>query len=89
MKIPKLDGEIMIKKIGKVKEVFIPEDETMDADKIGFKVMLDTEMIEIIEKQDERNSNIFKDDLVIITETNISNKNFKDIELYAGDLYDE
>ena len=79
----------MIKKIGKVKEVFIPEDETMNADKIGFKVMLDTEMIEIIEKQDERNSNIFKDDLVIITETNISNKIFKDIELYDGDLYDE
>ena len=51
--------------------------------------MLDTEMIEIIEKQDERNSNIFKDDLVIITETNISNKIFKDIELYDGDLYDE
>lgn len=79
----------MIKKIGKVKEVFIPEDETMDSDKIGFKVMLDTEMIEIIEKQDERNSNIFKDDLVIITETNISNKIFKDIELYDGDLYAE
>lgn len=79
----------MIKKIGKVKEVFIPEDETIDSDKIGFKVMLDTEMIEIIEKQDERNSNIFKDDLVIITETNISNKIFKDIELYDGDLYDE
>lgn len=79
----------MIKKIGKVKEVFLPEDETIDSDKIGFKVMLDTEMIEIIEKQDERNSNIFKDDLVIITETNISNKIFKDIELYDGDLYDE
>ena len=79
----------MIKKIGKVKEVFIPEDETIDSDKIGFKVMLDTEMIELIEKQNERNSNIFKDDLVIITETNISNKIFKDIELYDGDLYDE
>lgn len=79
----------MIKKIGKVKEVFIPGDETIDSDKIGFKIMLDTEMIEIIEKQDERNSNIFKDDLVIITETNISNKIFKDIELYDGDLYDE
>ncbi len=79
----------MIKKIGKVKEVFIPEDKTINSDKIGFKVMLDTEMIEIIEKQDEKNSNIFKDDLVIITETNISNKIFKDIELYDGDLYDE
>lgn len=79
----------MKRKLGKVKEVFIPEDKNIDSDKIGFKVMLDTEMIEIIEKQDERNSNIFKDDLVIITETNISNKIFKDIELYDGDLYDE
>lgn len=79
----------MIKKIGKVKEVFIPAAETIDSDKIGFKVMLDNEMIEIIEKQDGRNSNIFKDDLVIITVTNVSNKIFKDIELYDGDLYVE
>ncbi len=79
----------MIKKIGKVKEVFIPENKTIDSDKIGFKVMLDTKMIEIMEKQDERNSNIYKDDLVIITESNISNKIFTDIELYDGDSYYE
>ena len=34
------------------------------------------------------NINIFKDDLVIITETNISNKIFKDIELYDGEIYE-
>lgn len=78
----------MTKKIGKVVEVFIPEIKMFDSDKIGFKVMLDKEIIEIIEKQDERNSNIFKDDMVIITESNISDKIFKDIELYDGGFYD-
>lgn len=83
-----MDGEFMTKKIGKVVEVFIPEIKMFDSDKIGFKVMLDKEIIEIIEKQDERNSNIFKDDMVIITESNISDKIFKDIELYDGGFYD-
>ena len=83
-----MDGEFMTKKIGKVVEVFIPEIKMFDSDKIGFKVMLDKEIIEIIEKQDERNSNIFKDDMVINNESNISDKNFKYIELYDGGFYD-
>ena len=74
--------------IGKVIKVFIPEEDVMNSNKIGFKVMLDNEIIEIIEEQDEYNSNIFKDDLVIITKQNISGKEFIDIELYDGDNYE-
>ena len=51
----------MEKKIGKVIEVFIPKEyknnrliDVMDSTKIGFKVMLEDELIEIIEEQDER-----------------------------------
>ena len=85
----------MIKKIGKVIEVFIPEEykngspiDVMDSTKIGFKVMLEDELIEIIEEQNEYNSNIMKNDLVTITKQTISGKEFIDIELYDGGNYE-
>ena len=78
----------MTKKIGKVIDVFIPEEynqgrviDVMDSTKIGFKVMLEDEMIEVIEKQDEFNAEIMKNDIVVITKQNISGKDFVDIEL--------
>ncbi len=71
---------------GKVLEVFIPNNEGIDSKNIGFKVLLDDDTeIEIIEEQDEFNSNIFRDDEVIITRQTINNMEFTDIEL-AGDL---
>ena len=85
----------MKQKIGKVIEVFIPEEykngnliDTMDSTKIAFKVEIDDEFIEIIEEQDENNSNILKYDLVLITEQEISGKYFIDLELYDGDFYE-
>lgn len=69
----------MQKKIGKVIEVFIPEEykgnrliDVMDSNKIGFKVMLEDETLEIIEEQNEYNFKIMKNDLVVITKQNIS-----------------
>ncbi len=53
--------------VGKVIEIFIPND---DLDMIGFKVQLDDEIIEIIQKQDQDNSNIYREDDVIITYNN-------------------
>ena len=71
---------------GKVLEVFIPNNEVIDSKNIGLKVLLDDgTKIEIIEEQDELNSNIFRDDEVIITRQIIDNKGFTDIEL-VGDL---
>jgi hypothetical protein len=86
---------VMDKKIGKVIEVFIPEEykgdrliDVMDSNKIGFKVMLEDEVIEVIEEQNEYNVKIMKNDLVVITKQNISNTDFIDIELYDGDSYE-
>lgn len=85
----------MIRKIGKVIEVFIPKEykgdrliDPMDSKKIGFRVMLEDEQIEIIEEQDEYNAEILKNDLVTITKQTISGKEFIDIELYDGDEYE-
>ena len=85
----------MNKQIGKVIEVFIPKEynkgrliDEMDSNKIGFKVMLEDELIEIIEEQDEYNANIMKNDLVIITKQTISGHDFTDIELYDGGSYE-
>ena len=85
----------MDKKIGKVFEVFIPKEyigdrliDVMDSNKIGFKVMLEDETLEIIEEQNEYNVKIMKNDLVVITKQNISNTDFIDIELYDGDIYE-
>lgn len=75
----------MNKIYGKVIEVFIPEEnkDIMLSNKIGFKVLLNntSEIITIIEKQDEENAQILKGDLVLITKQIINNKEYIDIEL--------
>ena len=85
----------MIKKIGKIIDVFIPKEynqgrliDVMDSTKIGFKVMFEDEVIEVIEEQDEFNSEIQIDDIVVVTKQNISDKEFLDIELYDGGSYE-
>ena len=84
----------MEKLIGKVIEVFIPEEyknniliDEMNSNKIGFKVEIDENIIEIIEEQDALNTNIYKDDLVVITKQKINDIEFIDIEKYGE--YDE
>ena len=79
----------MEKLIGRVVEVFILKEfknnmliDEMDSNKIGFKVDVDNEIIEIIQEQDDNNANIYKDDMVLITKQNISGKYFIDIEKY-------
>ena len=70
---------------GKILEVFIPNNEGIDSKNIGFKVLLDDgTKIGIIEEQDEFNSNIFRDDEVVVTRQTIDNKEFTDIEV-VGD----
>ena len=79
----------MKQELGKVIEVFIPQEyknnkliDVMDVKNIGFKVMTEDGIKEIIQEQNEFNSNIMKNDTVLITEQTISNKKFIDIELY-------
>ena len=85
----------MEKKIGRIVKVFIPSDykngeiiNNMGSNKVGFDVLIDSEILEIIQDQNEDNTNIYKDDLVIVTKQIISNKQFIDIEKYYGDDYE-
>ena len=79
-------GDI-VKKIGKVVEVFIPNENGIDimySKKIGFKVNINNEIIEIIKNINEKYANIYKDDFVQIIEED----NNLDVELYEGDNSD-
>ena len=49
--------------LGKVTEVFIPND---DFNMIGFKIQIDDDVIEIVQKQSILSANIYKDDFVNI-----------------------
>ena len=76
-----------MKKIGKVVEVFIPNENDIDimySKKIGFKVNINNEIIEIIKNINEKYANIYKDDFVQLIEED----NNLDIELYGGDNSD-
>ncbi len=62
-------------KKGLVVEVFIPVKENenvMSSSKIGFKVKVDNEIIEVIEEQNIVNATIHKDDKVIVEDNNSS-----------------
>lgn len=83
----------MKKIIGKVIEVFIPKQyknglllDEMDRTNLGFKVMCEDGLKEIIVEANDINSEIRKDDMVLIVEQDISKKHFVDIMLYEGDV---
>ena len=85
----------MIKTIGRVIEVFIPEQykngnllDVIDRTNLGLKVATNNSMRDIIVEQNELNAKIMKNDLVTIIEQTISGKDFIDIELYEGDEND-
>ena len=85
----------MDKHIGRVMEIYIPEQhkdgnllDVMDRTNIGFKVMTNDGVRDIIVEQNEENANIMKNDLVEIVEQNISGKDFVDINLYEGEEYE-
>ena len=70
--------------IGKIIEVYIPEDKNisdiMYNKRIGFKVQT-AEGLKIIElEQDNDNVKLYKEDTILITEQEISGKSFIDIE---------
>lgn len=85
----------MIKTIGKVIEIFMPEQykngnllDVMDRTNIGFKIMTENCIRDIIVESNELNARIMKNDLVTIIEQTISGKDFIDIELYEGEEND-
>ncbi|MBE6149395.1 MAG: hypothetical protein E7170_01565 [Firmicutes bacterium] len=74
-------------KIGKVIEVFIP-DNNIESKQIGFKVLIDNEEVNIIQEQDYNNANILKSDLVEVRKQIIDNNEYLDIELYEVEDYE-
>lgn len=83
----------MKKYTGVVVEIFIPDEyrngkllDVMNRTMIGFKVKTTEGIKEIIQEQNEFNSEILKDDVVIITEQFVSGKFFCDIERNDGDI---
>ncbi len=82
----------MTKTIGKVMEVYIPEQyqngallDIMDRTNIGFKVMTDAGIKDIVLEANELNAQIMKNDVVLIIEQDISGQHFIDIELVEDD----
>ena len=82
----------MTKTIGKVIEVYIPEQyknnellDVMDRTNIGFKVKTQDSIKDIILEINEDNAKIMKNDKVLVIEQDISDKHFIDIEIYDGD----
>ncbi len=85
----------MNKYIGRVVEVYIPDQyingnllDVMDRTNIGFKVMTEKGLKDIVVEADEDSARIMKKDLVEIIEQTISGKEFVDINLYEGDDYE-
>lgn len=65
---------------GLIKEVYVPDNDVMNSNKIGFKVEVDNEIICIEEEQNDYNSTILKDDKVEIVKQIIDNIEFIDIK---------
>ena len=77
----------MEKLYGIVKEVYIPEEykngnllDVMDRNVIGFKVLIDDEILDFQFEQDEFNVQIMKNDEVLIIKQVIDGKEYIDIE---------
>ena len=90
-----VEVKLMIKTIGKVIDISIPEQyknggllDIMDRTNIHFKVMTDSGLKEITVQQNDENTDIIINDMVEIIEQNISGKDFVDIRLYSGDNYE-
>ena len=76
-----------MKKLGKVIEVFLPQDEELT--KIGFKIQIDNQIITIIEKQTSENAKMYRNDflfLEIINENNQIKYNIKPLNEENIDL---
>ena len=85
---------IMERLYGVIKEIYIPLEynennnvlDVMDRHNIGFKIDIDGKVESFEFEQDEFNSQILKNDFVMITKQTIDGTNFVDIEKVESDL---
>ena len=73
--------------IGIVKEVFIEEEDFLNAKNIGFIIEVDNKLIKIVEKQKSNNINILKNDKVYVSKKIVDGKEYFNIR--KVDDYDE
>ena len=75
--------------IGRVKKVFIPEDnDYYTMNNVGFVIDKNNKEEIIVLKQDTFTSNILKEDLVLVTKQVIDGREFVDIEKIDGVIND-
>lgn len=67
-----------MRKLGRVIEVYLPSGEELT--KIGFKIQIENEIIDIIEKQNMDNAKIYRDDFVFVEIINNDNQIIYNIE---------
>ncbi len=73
--------------IGIVKEVFIEEEDFLNAKNIGFIIKVDNKLIKIVEKQNSDNINILKNDKVYVSKKIVDGKEY--FNIIKVDDYDE
>lgn len=82
----------MTQDIGIIKEIFIPFQDnmvdTMNINKLGFKIDFDDCIEELILEINNNNACIMKDDIVLITKQVINGYELIDIEKYEGNEYE-
>ena len=73
-----------MRKLGRVIEVYLPVDEELT--KVGFKIQIEDQIINIIENQNINNSKIHRDDFVFVDIINNDNQIVYNVELVNNDL---
>lgn len=68
-----------MRKLGRVIEVYLPIEEELT--KVGFKIQIEDQIINIIEKQNMNNSKIHRDDFVFVDIINNENQIVYNVEL--------
>lgn len=75
-----------MKILGKVKEIFLPDDAPLT--KVGFKVQTNNEIITIIKDQTLENAKIYRDDFVYIERIDENTYNIESFNNEVGDDYE-
>lgn len=73
---------------GTVVEIYIPDEDKTFQELMGFKVDVDGDLLDIVVPQNKINTNILREDEVLIIKQNISGVDFIDIEPIMGVDYE-
>ena len=81
----------MMRKLGRVVELYLPNGKELT--KVGFKIQIDNEIIDVVQRQNMDNAKIYRDDFVYVEIINNDNQIIYNIEsiknLELGDELDD